>query len=294
MLETARGDATAQPPADQADDNEPQSTRFVVPTRIIVPTELRPARFLVPTKRRTDYFMSPELTLFASDLGIRRTTTDAQLTRIAKRLSTDLEQLPKLTQMRDSLRHPRDIEDARAWGLEIPVNEFENSQEFDENPNERLGWWWVYDLKNPETRIQRRERYLGDTRLMDTKGMARIYSRSRVTVRDHKVATDRARDYIANIPGARQEQIAKFLRENPGYPSAGLEQKLLDRARRRAAKGTPRAFDKAGQSDLFRVGDVINAARIGKRLNEWYEHADPKQEGRPVGSRTIRRRSPKA
>lgn len=89
--------------------------------------ETRPMRLFVPTERRSDYWLPLEDTLRASDLGITRQTTDEELNELVDQAremltSAGLTEDPSfwMYRIRDALRHPRDIIEAREWGFRIP------------------------------------------------------------------------------------------------------------------------------------------------------------------------------
>jgi hypothetical protein len=248
-------------------------------------TATRPVRMLVPSDRRGRLFLSERDTLMASDLGITRATTDAQLAVIAEQYDPGRANvLGQVRQLRDGLAQPRDLGEAKAWGLHIPVTDHENGEE--------LGWWWVYDLQRRETRIQRRTRYQLDHRRVDTKGMARVWCRSYLSVKDIKIASARAREVLANEGGARDNIV-------DGYMFAGrldrdaVEREVIAGAQKVLSKGTPEPVDRAGQSDLFDVWETLRAGRLRKALDEWYEFSRISQTGRPVGAKT-RNKTPRA
>lgn len=252
--------------------------------------DTRPVRLLVPTERRTDYFLSPQDTLIASNLGITRATTDDELTELVAADGPDAspEALIILQRLRNGLLHPRDIEEARAWGYHVP--EDENHQEFSDQPRDRLGWWWVYDPTRMETREQRADRYVNDHRLVDMKGVARLLCRAYITIKDLKFESDHVRK-ILNDGDYRIELATTIATENPEVTVEQAEQQLLKEARKGILKALPPRRDRAGQSDLWSVGDIIDNGRKLERLDNWYEYNRIRQTGRPPGSKTRRRRT---
>lgn len=264
-------------------------TKLLHTTVTVAGNEVRPVRLLVPTVRRGDYYVSPEDTLIAANLGITRATTDEQLLAITRQYEPRrTEALRQFTVIRDGLAHPRDIAEAFQWGLVVPITAHENSEEENDDPTKRLGWWWVYDLTRYETREQRRERYLNDKRLVDTKGLARLFCRSYLTTRDLKVATDTARKVIADAPGARMRAVTRFRNENPGYDGTDTQliKLLIERAHDTLVRGTPVPADVGGQSDLFAVSTGLKTGRTTKKLDEWYCYTKGVPTGRPRGAAT--------
>lgn len=255
--------AAAEPPATTADD-----------------TELRPVRLLVPLERASAYYLSETATLLAADLGITRDTTDTELRSIARTLP-GADQLAMVRRLRQGLNTPRDVDEARDWGYTVPVSKHENS-------DPTATWWWCYHPDQHETRTERSDRYLADERLVDIRGMAALLGRERTTIRDWKVATDFARDVIANRRDARTRAMERFRKDNPNYPGddTALLSLLLSKARKDVDKGTPLPFGRAGQSDFFTVASVLETGRLRKKLNQWFEYATVKQTGRPPGSTT--------
>ncbi len=251
--------------------------------------EMRPLRFLVPTTRRGTYHVSPEQTLTASDLGITRRTTDRQLTRIADRQDHH-HTLASLWAIRDGLRRPRDITEAREWGFVVPVTEHENREELETKGYLRLGWWWVYDPEHYETEQQRFYRYMADERPITVKGLARVACRALFTCRDIHNDTITARGVIADTPGVRDTALKRFLNENPGYDGTVDQARalVLQNAREFVLKGTPEPVDAADEKDMFTVADVLTWANKTRKLNQWYEWTKGTQTGRPAGSRTRR------
>jgi hypothetical protein len=285
MLDTAlvAVDPISEPPVDRKD-----------------PNATRPVRMLVPTTRRGNMFLSENDTLLASDLGSSRHTTDAELAemwtefdgRDHETLFPGLraDEIPgQMLRMRDGLAHPRDIAEAREWGLYVPRTLHENWQEFLDGTkiNERLGWWFVYDLDRKETHEQRRDRYLRDRRLIDTKGMARVQCRSYPTMKSLKAHTDGARMSLDN-PASLNGLIETFTSTNPDMTADEACEILITEAQKLVLKGTPRAVDSAGQSDLFLVADCFENGNSTTRLDEWFHYRKIPQTGRPPGSRNRR------
>lgn len=102
-----------------------QATAHLAGTRDDAPAtteETRPVRILVPQERRDEYYLSPEDTLRASDLGITRHTSDTQIDAIMA--DTGAAQFvgyrDNLIRMRDALCHPRDVAEAVRWGFHVP------------------------------------------------------------------------------------------------------------------------------------------------------------------------------
>jgi len=267
----------------------------------VADVETRPMRLLVPTERLDDYFLSHEDTLRASDLGITRHTTDDELDQLIGRAKQALSlagmtEQPSfwLYRIRDALRHPRDIDEARAWGFAVPVDE--NKEEFDPDMSS-LGWWWVYDPIRVETREQRKARYLADKRLIDMRGYARVTLRAYITTKDRKVRSDGWRRFLAGNDRYRAEQafafIMKMKAKDPDF-DLNTEQAvelLLTRAKKGILKAMPPRRDRAGQSDVWWVSDAIEDGNGNERLDEWYEFSAIKQTGRPKGARTRKRRT---
>jgi len=168
--------------------------------------ETRPVRLLVPTLRRSDQFMSADDASNADQLGITRRTTEDELDALTTAASEIAEYanepIRHLRRLRDALRHPRDIAEAREWGYLVP--EDENREELSPDPRKRLGWWWVYDPERAETRAERRVRYRGDERLIDTKGFARVVCRAYITTKDLKFESDGIRKAIADANHRRK------------------------------------------------------------------------------------------
>lgn len=262
--------------------------------------EVRPVRLLVPATRRSHLFLPQRDTLLASDLGITRLTTDDELSALVSQADAAtmavfqnlgiVEPLAYLTRLRNALAQPRDIAEAAAWGYKVPTNIHENREEYNPNPNLRLGWFWVYDLTRTETRDQRRERYLADMRLVDTKGLARLFCRRYTTLKGLKADTDRAREIVED-DDKRRRLARDMVKNNRGLTVERADELLLKDAWDVVFKGTPERADRAGQSDLFTVASGIQAGRDTGRLDEWYEFHQVKQTGRPPGSRTKKRKT---
>lgn len=257
----------------------------------------RPMRLLVPTERRDDFFLSYEDTLRASDLGITRHTTDAELDQLRSEAEyvlglAGLTEEPSfwLCRIRDALRHPRDIAEARAWGFTVPHGE--NKEEFSEDPRRRLGWWWVYDPERVETRAQRQARYEADHRLIDMKGYARCTLRAYITTKDRKVRSDAIRRILED-PAYRAEKVAVYVEHNPDLTAEKADEMLLAEARQDILKAMPRRRDRGGQSDRWYVADALKDGNDNERLNEWYEFNAIRQTGRPLGAKTRNRRMKK-
>jgi hypothetical protein len=271
-----------------------QATAHPTGTRTDAPAEqeTRPVRLLVPTVRHDEYFLPLEDTLRASDLGVTRETTDAEL---LERVDTAAGMLHSVSvedpttylfRIRDALRAPRDITEAREWGFHIPVEE--NKQEFEEDKRKHLNWWWVYDPEHVETRQQREARYLSDQRVIDMKGYARVTCRAYITIKDLKFASDQIRKILSNEDGFRTTKAQEIAAENGGDVAA-VEMMLLADARRDVLKAMPPRRFRGGQSDQWYVRDaIVNGRNLG-RLNEWYEFNTIRQTGRPRGSRTRNR-----
>lgn len=268
------------------------------PTEAPTSQETRPVRLLVPTRRRSDYWLSPEDTLRASDLGITRDTTDDELTtkirdarKMLVRASTD-DAANYLRRIRNALCHPRDIAEARAWGYDVPITTHENHQELDPEPTKRLGWWWVYSPDHVETREDREARYLADHRLIDAKGGGRVWCRSYVTVKDFKFDSERNRRILGEPDFRRElalgvaEEVPDLTPEQVQQYAKQVEESLVKHARRGILKALPAPRDRAGQSDLWWIADMIKSGRDLERLDEWYEYNKVKQTGRPKGSKT--------
>lgn len=245
--------------------------------------ETRRVRMLVPTRRKSEMFLdNDDDVLRASDLGITRFTTDEDLANLAGQpeLAEFITSAVDLRRLRDALAQPRDITEARAWGYIVPVNEHENSEEELADPLDRLGWWWVYHPDRQETRFQRRARYRADTRLIDVKGMARIFCRAHSTTKDMKIATDRRRK-IVDLPDHRRELAERFAANNTAFTVEKAEEFLLTEAEQFLLKGTPRPVARGGKSDLFRVCDAVKCGRNAGKINEWYEFDQKNPPGRP-------------
>lgn len=254
--------------------------------------ETRPVRLLVPTRRRSDYWLSHEDTLRASDLGITRHTTDDELEQIVTEFGQTefVTYRDDLFRLRDGLRVPRDVAEARAWGFDVPITAAENAEELSDDTRKRLGWWWVYDPNRTETRQQRRQRYLADQRLVDMKGFARVVCRAYITVKDRKFESDNIRKVLDDVE-YRRDLAATIAQENPAVTAAQAEQKLLAKAREDVLKAMPPRRDRAGQSDQWSVADAARYGRDTERLDEWYEYNKIKQTGRPLGAKTRNRRT---
>jgi hypothetical protein len=252
--------------------------------------EKRPVRLLVPTRRRSDYWLPLEDTLRASDLGITRHTTDAELEALVAEYgqTSFVTYRDDLYRLRDALRIPRDIAEARAWGFTVP--EDENEEESHDDPRRRLGWWWVYDPIRTETREERRDRYRSDRRMIDTKGFARAICRAYITTKDLKAKSDHFRKVVDDA-AYRTDLVRTILAANPSTTAQHVEQSLLAEANDFLLKAMPPRRDRAGQSDQWHVSDALDNGRLTGRLNEWYEHESIKQTGRPRGSKTRNRRT---
>jgi hypothetical protein len=255
--------------------------------------ERRPVRILVPTRRRSERWLDEKDTLRASDLGITRDTTDEELLELvpmAEQIDVFRDDpLSHIRRLRNTLRTPRDIAEARAWGYEVPFDE--NEEEFDPRPRKRLGWWWVYHPSHTETRDEREARYLDDERLIDMKGWARVSLRSYITVKDLKGLGDRARRIVEDIDGYRTNAVETMREINPGGDADEYEREMLAEAREILLKAMPERLDRYGQSDVWTVRQAVAHTRHTKRVNEWYEYNKIKQTGRPRGSRTRPRSS---
>lgn len=254
--------------------------------------ETRPVRLLVPTLRRGTYFLSLEDTLRASDLGITRHTTNVELRAMVSKADPSEAASTKayLNKLRDGLRHPRDIDEAREWGFHVPVNEQENSEELDPDPRKRLGWWWVYDPTRGETREQREERYLADQRLVDMKGYARVICRAYVTVKDRHGKSVHFRKVISDEGGYRTDMVSRIVANAhqlgvTTVTAKAVENELLTKARKGILKAMPNPADRAGQSNLWTVAQAIRDGRNQTRLDFWYEFNKISQSGRPRGSK---------
>lgn len=261
---------------------------------IINTTERRPVRLLVPTERRTIWHVSQEDTLRAAELGLTRATDDAALARMvpaARRMLLDTEDPQAwLHRIRDGLRHPRDIDEARYWGMTVPDGQ--NVEEFDPEPTKRTGWWWVLDPTRDESRDEREARLLADKRQLDMKGIARVWQRKYVTVKDFKVDSDRVRKLLRDKEFLRLEALkrvdrarAQEIRLDIG---TAIEEELAY-ARKFVHKAMPPRRDRSGQSDVWWVSDACRIGRDTTRLDEWYEFSVVRQTGRPPGSKTKRR-----
>lgn len=97
---------------------DPAGTRDDTTTPVAV-QETRPVRLLVPRERRDEYYLSHYDTLRASDLGITRHTTDAEIDEILNGPGA-VGNRKGLLRLRDGLRHPRDVQEAVAWGYRVP------------------------------------------------------------------------------------------------------------------------------------------------------------------------------
>jgi hypothetical protein len=262
-----------------------------------VSTETRPVRMLVRTHRDNDLYLPESDTLRAADLGISRHTTDAQLLAIREQLGDDCRTvfpgvdadavLAEMTWLRDCLAQPRDITEARAWGLDIPNNELENWQET--KPGQELDWWWVYDPNRQETRDQRKARYMHDRRLVDTKGLARILCRSYPTVKSLKSVTEAAR---TSLDHAEQlHALAEtFVAQNPALTIEEATAILRADAEQVVSKGTPKIAFSYPKVDLFYANEAFRNGNDTTRLNSWFEFNKLPQTGRPPGSKTTRTR----
>ncbi len=287
--------------------------------------ERRPVRLLVPQVRRDDYFLSPHDTLRASDLRITRLTDDATLDRLFEEIPhTDRQKwfpgLPdelipaELRRLRNALDTPRDIHEALAWGFTAPQEENDeeyNAQLTDEQiaahnaklteqdirdgkklfRKKPLGWWWVYSPTRVESRAAREARYLGDTRLVDTMGFARISLRAYITIKDIKRKSARYRRMLHD-PAFLREFADDLHRDVPMLSVDQLERRLRDEAEEGVLKATPIPFTRAGQSDLWRVCDAFKNSRQMSRIDEWGQFAEIRQVGRPPNP--VRRRHAKA
>lgn len=260
--------------------------------------ERRPVRLLVPTVRRTAWYVPEEDTLVAHELGLTRFTDDADLARMTRpamnltgRTSThDAE--AHLRRIRDGLRHPRDIEDARAWGMEIPREQ--NIEEFSDKEKNRTGWWWVLDPTRTETQTERKDRLLADHRLIPMKGIARIWQRSYFTVKDFKVDGDRARRLITD-PDFLFEEVVKRIEAGKGIGTDFEATKAdeLAKARKFVIKALASRRDRIAESDVWYVADACRSGRDTTRLNDWYEFNRVLQSGRPPGSKTRNHNRPR-
>jgi hypothetical protein len=251
--------------------------------------ETRPVRILVPTLRRNDYWLPPNDTLRASDLGITRHTTDDEMISAAQILRDNLpagfteNPLDYVRRIRDALRIPRDIADARDWGLDVPENE--NVAELDPNPAKHLGWWWVYDHSRTETREQREARYLADNRIVDMRGFAAAVCRKYATVKFWKFVSDQARR-ILNPQDTTLDTLSAASATEQGITVDQARALLLAKARKDILKATPVPQVIAGQSALWPVSATIKYGRDTARLTWWYEFDTITATGRPVGSKT--------
>lgn len=257
-------------------------------------TETRPVRMLVRTHRDNELFLPERDTLLASDLGITRHDTDADLER---RLFQDIAEgdrvkwfpgiptgmmLMEMQWMRDCLAQPRDIHEAREWGLEIPNTPLENWQEFE--TGQELGWWFVYDPSRQEDRAQRKMRYMRDRRLVDTKGVARILCRSYPTIKSLKSTTEAARTSLDN------EQVLlglaeTFIAQNPAVSLEDAKRILIADAEQVVSKGTPKIAFSYPKVDLYYVNEVFENGNRTTRLGGWYEFHKLPQPGRPRKNR---------
>lgn len=181
----------------------------------IIYDERRPVRLLVPTVRRTPWFVPQEDTLRASDLGLTRDTVDGQIVhmvRAARKMlrAAHITEDPEtyLRRIRDGLRHPRDIAEAREWGMIVPPEQ--NTEEFLPDAGKRTGWWWVLDPTRTETQAEREDRLLADTRLIGMKGVARVFMRTYITTKDFKMESDRVRRMLRDRAYLRAEAIKRL------------------------------------------------------------------------------------
>jgi hypothetical protein len=320
MQDTAQPTGTrAETPAGRVSQPTGQETR---PVRLLVPT-VRRSDYWLPledtlrasdlgvTRHTTDLellpLIEPAATLLAGaasssknfwarywkandrgQLNITAETTPAELTEIAARVfaAVPIENpAAYLFRIRDALRHPRDIAEAIDWGYDVPITDVENKEETSDDPKRRLGWWWVYDPERVETRQQREARYLGDQRLIDMKGVARLWCRAYITVKDFKVEGDQHRKVINNTDNLRTE-LAQSVAEEQGIPVDVVEAAMIRAAEQELLKAMCPRRDRAGQSDLWWVCDALKNGRDLGRLTEWYEYNKIKQTGRPKGSKT--------
>lgn len=287
--------------------------------------ERRPVRLLVPQVRRDDFFLSPQDTLRASDLGITRLTTDAQLKHLFRSIPHDDRKtwfpgipaglIPaELIRLRNALDTPRDIHEAFAWGFTAPIEE--NDEEYNAQMSgaeidahnaklsaqdirdglkiyrkKALGWWWVHSPTRTETRDEREARYLSDDRLVDTMGFARISLRAYVTIKDIKHKSARYRNMLHDTNFLMQ--LARELHEDvPMFSVQEHAARMRAEAEEGLLKATPIPFTRAGQSDLWRVSDAFHNSRQMSRIDQWGGYADIKQIGRPAAP--VRRRHAKA
>ncbi len=253
--------------------------------------ETRPMRLLVPHERRTNYWLSMPDTLRASDLGITRATTDEQLLSIPADQVTGVsaqEAASYLIGIRDALRQPRDVAEAREWGFLVPDDE--NKEEFSDDPRKRLGWWWVYDTSRMETQQQRERRYLSDTRLVDMHGFARVICRSYATVKEAKGEADRVRRILDPADTYLDDVVAFANEHDPTVSVEVARQRLLTKAKEDALTVVPERRDRYSKSDHWHVLDAARFGRDNKFLDDWYEFNRRKSTGRPKGSRTRNRR----
>lgn len=260
-------------------------------------TERRPVRLLVPKVRRTIWYVPQEDTLRAADLGLTRETDDGDLARMLRGAgqmlrSVGITEDPQayLLRIRDALRHPRDIDEARAWDMIVP--EEQNREEASKDPGKRTGWFWVLDPARGETQAERKARLLADHRLVDMKGGARIWQRGYVTFKDHKVEGDRVRNVLRD-PQFLHEEALKRMEQSRAkgiiLNLAEAKAEELAHAKKFVLKALPPRRDRNGQSDVWWVADICEHGRDTTRLNEWYEFNRVLQTGRPTGSRTRRR-----
>lgn len=285
------------------------------------PTETRPVRLLVPAVRRSEYWLSLEDTLHASDLGITRFTEDGELDgmlRRARRIG-DFGDDPAghLVRLRNALRQPRDVGEARQWGLIVPaatdlptldeapdgnpcaegapvdpeplqqllrVSAWENREEFSGNPDKRLGWWWVYDLDRAETYLERESRYYSDERVIDMKGFARCTLRAYITVKDAKNAGEVMRKMLRD-EAFLDEKVREIVADKGGDFTT-VKARLLAKVKRNVLKAHPAPWDSAGQSPLWQVRHAMKHGRKRTQLDEWHQFNKVRQTGRPPGSRT--------
>jgi hypothetical protein len=261
--------------------------------------ERRPVRLLVPTVRRTVWHVPEQDTLIAAEVGLTRHTDDNDLTHMIRPAMKLLDGHTKqdaeayLRRIRDGLRHPRSIDDARTWGMIIP--EDQNAEEFSDKEKNRTGWWWVLDPTRTETQVERKARMLADHRLIPMKGVARIWMRSYFTVKDFKVDGDRSRRLITD-PDFLREQAAKRIAIGKGI-GTDLEATIADelaKARRFVIKALPPRRDRIAESDVWYVADGCTSGRDTTRLDDWYEFNKVSQSGRPPGSKTRNHNRPRA
>ncbi len=257
--------------------------------------ETRPVRMLVRTFRDSELYLPEQDTLRASKLGITRHTTDDELTEMFTDISAKHEEWfpavhpdavhDELSRLRNGLAQPRDIGEAREWGLDVPNTRLENWQEFSSKSADRLGWWWVYDPNRQETRAQRETRYLGDQRLIDGKGVARIWCRAYPSYKSLKSNTEAARESLNN-PQIMRELAQTFIRENPALSLDDAIGILTADARKIVYKGTPEIAISYPKTDLYYAHVAFSTGKEQGRLSGWYEFAKLDQPGRPKGSKS--------